>query len=83
MRTEQLLSYSYEGEGNVKVEPTDFLLSLKKHEQKEALLEAISIYEKEKRETRDLVQRAKFDLFIEFSQHLLSTQDQWAQEMDD
>jgi len=34
MRAEQLLSYSYEGEGNVKVEPTDFLLSLKKHEQK-------------------------------------------------
>jgi hypothetical protein len=83
MRTEQLLSYSYEGGGNVKVEPTDFLLSLKKHEQKEALLESIAIYEKEKRETKDLVQRARFDLFIEFSQHLLTTQDQWARSIDD
>jgi len=83
MRTEQLLSYSYEGGGNVKVEPTNFLLSLKKSEQKEALLEAISIYEKEKRETKDVVQRAKFDLFVEFSQHLLATQDQWARGMDD
>jgi hypothetical protein len=74
---EQLFTYEYKGNGDVDVQPTAFLLSLSDDEQKKALIDAIGIFERELRETSDLVMRAKFNLCIKFSNYLLDTQDSW------
>jgi hypothetical protein len=78
MKNDQLFSYQYQGSGNITVQPSDYLLSLSRQDQREKLLNAIETYHNEIVGIKDSVQQARLMLFIEFAQHLLSTQNDWS-----
>ncbi len=78
LEDDQLFHYQYQGYGNVDIQPSGYLLSLTKQEQREKLLNAIEAYHNEMAEIKDMVVKARFMLFVEFAQHLLSTQESWA-----
>ena len=69
---EKLFSYFYQGNGEVKIVPTKYLLSLSKDNQEQELLKAIEIYKEEMKGVEDPVQKIKFNMFVDFAQHLLS-----------